>query len=69
MAKKTPPSIQGLSDLKAFLSRNKARLAAALGFFLLPWVVNFLLFYEAALLVVLLEIGVLVYYRRKAKKS
>jgi hypothetical protein len=68
MAKASPStSSQGLADLKAFIKQNKARLAAAFGFFLLPWLANFFLFYEAAVLVALVEIGVLVYYRRKKR--
>ena len=69
MAKKGhSPSIQGLSDLKRFIKSNKARLAAGLAFFIIPWLVNFFVNYELAILAVLVEIGILVYYRKKRKR-
>ena len=51
--------------VKSFLKRNRYRLLSAAVFFLLPWAVNFVLFYELAVLVALIEIGGLLFYQRR----
>jgi hypothetical protein len=66
MAKSKPakPST-GFKHFKSFVKKKKLELAAALAFFCLPWVLNFTVSYELGLLVVIIEIAVLMFYRHQ----